>query len=68
MLPTLITILAETEAPAPLIMPAWIFPLLAAIFFVVAGFVVWSYRDVAHRHDEKLTGAGAEGHDAGHGH
>jgi len=65
MLPALVTILAETEEKAPLFMPGWIFPLLAASFFVIAGFVVWSYRDVAHRHDEKL--GGGEAHDAGHG-
>jgi hypothetical protein len=55
------------EAPAPLVLPNWAFPAIAAAAFLVLGFVTWSYRDVANRHSDK-TG-GASGHsDAEHGH
>ena len=36
--------------------PAWIFPAVAATFFVALGFIVWSFRDVANRHTNKLGG------------
>jgi hypothetical protein len=65
MLSAVIAVLAETEEHAPLLMPAWVFPLIAAVAFVIAGFVTWSYRDVAHRHHEKLQDDA--GHDAAHG-
>jgi hypothetical protein len=38
-------------------------PALATAFFLVAGIVTWSYRDVYRRH-----GRGAESHDAHAGH
>ncbi|MGL4339956.1 MAG: hypothetical protein ACRCSP_06000 [Rhodoglobus sp.] len=42
-------LVAETEKLAPLLLPPIIFALIAAIVFVFLGFVVWSFRDVAHR-------------------
>jgi len=36
--------------------PAWIFPAVAATLFVALGFIVWSFRDVANRHTNKLGG------------
>lgn len=57
------TILIEThEELAPLIAPAWVFALIAAIIFIVLGFVTYSYRDVANRHSDKVAA-----HDAAHG-
>ena len=58
-------LVAAEEAPAPLLLPAWAFALIAAAIFVLLGFVTWSYRDVANRHSDKTSGAG--GHDD-HGH
>lgn len=58
------TILAETEHElAPLIAEPWVFAAIAAAFFIVLGFVTWSYRDVANRHSDRVSS-----HDAGHGH
>ncbi|MFC5501921.1 hypothetical protein ACFPJ4_06665 [Lysinimonas soli] len=55
------------QAPAPLIMPSWAFPAIAAGAFLVLALVSWSYRDVANRHSDK-TGEAADHADAGHGH
>jgi len=55
-------ILAEAhEELAELIAPAWVFPLIAAVFFVLVAAVTWSFRDVAHRHNDKTSGADAHG-------
>lgn len=43
-------LLAHEEELAPIIMPVWAFPAIAAVAFVVIGLVSWSYRDVANRH------------------
>lgn len=41
---------SEGHELAPMIMdPLW-FPVIAASVFVLLGFVVWSFRDVANRH------------------
>lgn len=50
---------------APLIMPIWAFPLIAAALFAVSMFVAFTYRDVYNRHSDK-TGASPsdDGHDA----
>jgi hypothetical protein len=45
--------LAAEEAPAELFMPAWAFPLIVAIAFVVLAFVSWSFRDVSNRHADR---------------
>ncbi len=72
------TTLAEVhEELAPLALPIWAFPLIAALFFIVTGLITFSYRDVANRHSDKVGAAdahdghaagghGAAGHGAGH--
>jgi len=53
---------AEThEELAELIAPAWVFPAIAAAFFVLIALVTWSFRDVAHRHSDKTSGADSHG-------
>lgn len=57
------TLLAEVhEELAPMVAPPWVFALIAAVVFVVMGFVVYSYRDVANRHSDKVAA-----HEAAHG-
>jgi hypothetical protein len=60
----LVTLVAETEELAPLIMPPLAFAGIAVAIFVVLGFVTWSFRDVANRHSNKT--AKAPSHGAGH--
>lgn len=69
-MPNLLTIvLAHAEAPAPLIFPIWVFPLIAAVFFIALAVIVFSYRDVANRHSDKIAARGDADHDAhGAGH
>ena len=58
------TLLVEAhEELAPMIAPPWVFALVAAVVFIVLGFVTYSYRDVANRHADKVAA-----HDAAHGH
>jgi nitrate reductase NapE component len=57
---------AEPEALAPLIFPSWLFPLIAVAIFLALGLIVWSYRDVANRHSDRVARA-AERADATHG-
>ncbi|MGN6324688.1 hypothetical protein [Pseudolysinimonas sp.] len=45
--------LAAEQPKAELFLPTWAFPLIAAIAFVVLGFVSWSFRDVANRHADR---------------
>lgn len=57
----LYTLIAETEQElAPIIMDPLGFAAIAAAFFLFAGFVTFSYRDVAGRHREKWAEAPAE--------
>jgi hypothetical protein len=46
--------IAATEELAPLWLPAWGFPLVAAIGFATLAVVCWSFRDVANRHSQKV--------------
>jgi nitrate reductase NapE component len=46
---------AATETT--LVTPTWIYPVVAATVFVALGFIVWSFRDVANRHANKVGGA-----------
>ena len=55
------------QAPAALVLPNWMFPLIAAAVFTLLGFITWSYRDVANRHSNK-TGGDSEHPGAGPGH
>jgi hypothetical protein len=45
------------EELAPLIMPPLAFAGIAAAFFVILAIVSWSWRDVAHRHNDKTSAA-----------
>lgn len=55
-----LTLLAGEEELAPIIMdPIW-FPVIAAAFFIVAGLVTWSYRDVSNRHSDTSPSADSQ--------
>ena len=60
------TLIAETEELAPLLMPPIAFSGIAVVLFLALGFVTWSFRDVANRHSNKTSKAGADSHGAGH--
>ena len=60
------TVIRQQEAPAPLIFPAWVFPLIAVVVFVVLGLIVWSYRDVANRHSDRIARNDGQASGAGH--
>jgi hypothetical protein len=63
----LIAVLAEAEHVA-LPMPTWAYGLTGLIIFGALGFVVWTYRDVANRHQAKAAAyAAAHGGGSGHG-
>jgi len=38
-----------------------VYPIIAIVGFTVLGLVTWSYRDVAHRHNEKTGDLGPHG-------
>jgi hypothetical protein len=60
----LLTLIAETEHElAPIIMHPLGLAGIAAAFFLLAGLVTFSYRDVANRHSDKVGDAPV---DAGH--
>jgi hypothetical protein len=58
------------EELAELVLPTWAFPAIAAGFFLLLAIISWSYRDVAHRHNDKTSGAvdsgASDSHDAHH--
>lgn len=63
----LTAVLAETEHAA-LPMPTLAYGLTALVIFFALGFVVWTYRDVANRHQAKADAyAAAHGGTPGHG-
>lgn len=49
-----IAVAETTQESAPLILPAWAFPLIAALAFLFMAVVTWTYRDVANRHADKV--------------
>jgi hypothetical protein len=57
---------AAEEATHPLVWPAWVFPLIAAVVFIFLGLVMHSFRDVANRHNPKSTSSAASGHTTEH--
>ncbi len=61
----LTAVLAEAEHVA-LPMPTWAYGALGLVIFFALGFVVWTYRDVANRHQAKAA-AYAAAHGGGHG-
>jgi len=52
---TLLPIEAHEEL-AELVLPTWAFPAIAAGVFLLLAIISWSYRDVAHRHNDKTSG------------
>ncbi len=57
---------AAEEASHPLVWPAWVFPLIAAVVFIFLGFVMHSFRDVSNRHSDKTDKTAASGHTTDH--
>jgi len=45
-----------------LVLPVWAFPLIAAAVFALLTVVSWSFRDVAHRHIDKVTADSPDAH------
>jgi uncharacterized membrane-anchored protein YhcB (DUF1043 family) len=44
----------------------WVVPLIAFLVFVILGFIVYSFRDVANRHSHKTGHSPASGHTTDH--
>lgn len=62
-MPLLTLIPAETDHElAELIAPTWVFPIIAAAIFILLTAVSWSFRDVWHRHADKVSDAGDGAH------
>lgn len=59
----LATAVAATEELAPLFLPPLVFAGIAVAFFLLVGFMSWSFRDVANRHSNKTSN---KSHGAGH--
>lgn len=60
-------VLAETEH-VELPMPTWAYGVVALVIFFALAVVVWSFRDVANRHQAKADAyAAAHGSATGHG-
>jgi hypothetical protein len=62
---TLVPVEVEHEL-AELVLPVWAFPTIAAVIFFVLAVVTWSYRDVAHRHNDKTSADAGSHQDAHH--
>lgn len=60
----MIRILAEAEVVNPLPFPGIVFGAIAMGTFILLGFITWSYRDVANRHDHKASHS--DSHAQGH--
>jgi hypothetical protein len=60
------TVLAEA-GHVQLPMPTWAYGLIALVIFIALGAVLWTYRDVANRHQAKAD-AYAAAHGGAHGH
>lgn len=60
----MIRILAEAGVVNPLPFPGVVFGAIAMTVFLLLGFVTWSYRDVANRHDHKSSNS--DSHSEGH--
>jgi hypothetical protein len=54
--------MAAVGSAAPMTTPTWIFPIIAATVFIALGFVMWSFRDVANRHNYKAEGDSGASH------
>ena len=63
----LTAVLAEAEL-VQLPMPTWAYGVVALVIFVALAVVVWSFRDVANRHQGKADAyAASRGGASGHG-
>lgn len=54
-------IVAEETGSIVLPIPAWGFGAIALVVFALLGFVVYSFRDVYHRHDFPSSGSARAG-------
>ena len=54
------------EELAELVLPTWAFPAIAAGIFLLLAIVTWSYRDVAHRHNDRTSADASSHQDASH--
>jgi heme/copper-type cytochrome/quinol oxidase subunit 2 len=59
-------VMAEAETKIALFLPAWMFPLIAALVFVALGFILYSFRDVANRHSHQFDKTTSTGHTTDH--
>lgn len=62
---SLLAVLAAEEVHdlAPMIMEPIVFPIIAAAVFICLGLIVYSFRDVAHRHSHKTGDSASHGTD-----
>jgi hypothetical protein len=63
MMSLIATAVAATEELAPLFLPPLVFAAIGVTFFLLVGFMSWSFRDVANRHSNKTSN---KSHGAGH--
>jgi hypothetical protein len=61
----LASILTETEAKAPLLLPPIGFALIAFAIFLTLGVITWTFRDVANRHAHKAATTHHDDHEHG---
>lgn len=54
-------LMADVYHETQLVLPPIVFPLIAICVFTLLGFVAWSYRDVANRHNGKPVRGGQHG-------
>ncbi len=52
---TVAHLLAAEEAAHPLVMPDFVFGVIALVVFAILAFAVFTYRDVANRHSNKTS-------------
>lgn len=57
----MLPLLALEAEHIELVLPVWAFPAIAAGVFLLLFFVSWSYRDVAHRHIDKVSAHSGSG-------
>ena len=61
--PVFAVVAAAVEHNSTLPVPALVYGLASAGTFVLLGFIVWSFRDVANRHSHKTSGSAGHGPD-----
>jgi uncharacterized membrane-anchored protein YhcB (DUF1043 family) len=55
-------VLAAEEVLHPLVLPNWVFPVIAFVVFIALGLMVFSFRDVFNRHSHKSSQSNHGGH------